>query len=531
VHHTRRLVLVLVLQHALILTVALLAIAGAGTLLAGARDSVALRMTIGLSAWAQALFLLAAIGQLRAGAIVALLLVSLAGFVRAPRLALPHPLFAALVPLFAFVPLFALALRPPVAFDETLYHLPYVRALAESGALRFLPELRFPVFPQLHELLCVPLFLAGGDVATHLVSLVEVMLTAALLVEWGRRYEPRAGMLAAAFFLGSPIVIQLATVAHVDAALTLFVTAGLYCLDRGRPLLTGLFLGTACGVKYLGGFFAAAAARKRTVLPIALFALPVTLWLVLATGNPVFPFFGSNAWNLPLPEVPLGTRIVRTLLLPWNVTFARGEVNQQPPFTPLFAVALVVVLVAAFRDVRARFVAIVVVLYVAAFAFLPQDSRYLVPLLPLVGMVFAVTIARRWPKIAVPLAIVAILPGLGYTAYRLWPEGIPADRRAFLAREIPEYEALQRADDTVYVCGAEQLKYHAPRRLLGDHAGPYAFARVLRGDVAANLRAIDARYLLVSKRICTTPVGAGLELVYEDEHAQLWRVQSSPSRR
>ncbi|HYR27113.1 MAG TPA: hypothetical protein VEU30_01525, partial [Thermoanaerobaculia bacterium] len=63
-------VALLVLQHAAILTAVLLAIAGAGALFLGPRETVALRMTVGLAAWAQTLFLLAAIGQLGAGAIV-----------------------------------------------------------------------------------------------------------------------------------------------------------------------------------------------------------------------------------------------------------------------------------------------------------------------------------------------------------------------------------------------------------------------------------------------------------------------------
>lgn len=504
----------------------LLALAGAGTLALDRRDPLALRMTLGLAMWGHALFFLALCGQLRPWPIVALAAVALAGL-RPER---PHPI------LLAALPLAALALHPPLAFDETLYHLPFVRAVAESGRLQFFADMRFPAFPWLQELLCVPLFLFAGDSATHLVSLVEVMLTAALLADWGRRHDRRAGALAAAFFLGSPIVIHLAVTGYVDAALTLFVTAGAYCLDQARPLLAGFFLGTSTAVKYLGGFFAAAGLRRRTAIPLILAALHTTAWLFVTTGNPLFPFFGSSAWALPLPHVPWTTRLLRTLLLPWNVTFARDQVNQQPPFTPLFAAALLIVAVAAVRDRRARFVAAITIAYIAAFSFLPQDSRYLVPLLPLLGVTAAVAVAKRWPRATTILAIVAIAPGIAYTAHRLHREGLPprtpAQREAALARRIPEYATLRRADGPVYVCGAEQLKYHAPHGLAGDHAGPNAFARVLTGDVAANLQSIGMQYLLISKRACTpSPPTAGMQLVFEDAHAQLWRVQSSPSRR
>src|SRR5215212_5165681 len=88
------------------------------------------------------------------------------------------------------LPLIALALYPPIAFDETLYHLPFVQGIARDGAIRWHSDLRFPVFPILHELLCVPAFLLGGGIATHFVALIELILLAVLLLRWGNRYAP-----------------------------------------------------------------------------------------------------------------------------------------------------------------------------------------------------------------------------------------------------------------------------------------------------------------------------------------------------
>jgi hypothetical protein len=578
-----------ILEHLAALLVLLLAAAGAGRLAAGSRFSLPLRAALGLALLAQALFLLAAIGQLRTIPIVVLIVVAIAAgkpLTRPPatlsplrgargsrgeHAECPSPRSAGrracperakgvegcreaadegastgnwqLATLFAA--LFLLALSPPLAFDETLYHLPFVRALAASGQLRFLTDMRFPVFPQLQEMLCVPMFLFVGDTATHLVSLAEVLITAALLLDWGER----AGWLAAALFLGSPIVMHLATVGYVDAALTLFVTAGFYCLDRRRPALAGIFLGTACSVKYLGGYFAVAAlvivvcqrsGAWKFVLSCVAAALPTTLWLIITTRNPVFPFFGTSAWSMSLPAVAGQTRIVRTLRLIWDVTFARGRVNWQPPVTPLLAAAVIVVLAAALRDARARVVAFVCAAYLVVFAFLPQDSRYLVPLLPLLSIAAATAAVARWPKIATWMAWIAVAPGIAYVVYRLALQGIPPAtpdaRAALLAKRIPEYAALTRADDgTVYVCGGEQLKYYARGRLLGDFIGPYSYQRVLAGAdgtaaIAERLRRIDARYFLVARRACAPPrPSGGMDLVYEDGAAQLWRVQRTQS--
>jgi len=89
---------------------------------------------------------------------------------------------------------------------------------------------------------------------------------------------------------------------------------------------------------------------------------------------------------------------------------------------------------------------------------------------------------------------------------------------------------MRAGDATTYVCGGEQLKGYARGRLLGDFNGPYAYDRVLHGDVAGNLQRIGARYLLVCKRTCAPPRLDGLELVNDDANAQLLRVSSPHSR-
>ena len=554
--------ILLLAKHAAALVVLFLAAAGAGTLAAGSRPSLALRSALGLMLWAHALFALAAIGQLRLVPIVMLVAIAIAGGAwRGRSWPRVHPLLVA-----AMAPAFLLALHPPLAFDETLYHLPYVRALAESGRFAFLPALRFPVFPQLHELLCVPLFLIAGDTSTHLVALLETAITAALLFEWGRRHHTRAGLLAAALFAGSPIVVQLATITYVDPALVLFVTAGFFCLDDDRPALAGFFLGTATGVKYLGWFFAAAAFFRRRSTAFAACclaaALPTTLRLIVTTGDPLFPFLNASPWALPLPHADMATRIVRTLTLAWNVTFARTHVNQQPPVTPFLIVMLAVLAIAAIRDVRARIVAVIVVAYVISFSFLPQDTRYLLSLLPLISIVAAVAIATRWPSHVTRLAAIVALPGLLYPIYAMAVRGLPpatpAQREAMLARRIPAYTALMHAGrGTIYAWGGEELKYHARGTLLGDHNGPYAFDRVQRsavvptaeraasrrppGDVAAGTPPIQpartpalpfVQWLLVDKRAgAARPDTAGMQLVYEDAAAQLWSARSESAER
>jgi len=541
--------------HAAILALLLVTAAGAGTLALGAGEGLALRAALGLALCAHACFFLAAVGQLRPLPLIVLAIVAIAGGAMRARGIVRPSVSHIVVGLLVVAPLFVFALYPPIAFDETLYHLPFVRELARDGALRFLPAMRFPVFPQFHELLCVPVFLFGGDIATHLVALAEVVVTAALLMEWTRRYDVRAGWLAAALFLGSPLVISLATITYVDAALVLFVAAGFYALDGDRLLLAGFFLGTACSVKYLGWYFVLAALlivlvrtagrrREAAMFAIACAAavLPTTAWIVMKTHDPFFPFASTSLWSLaPSRTVSFGERVVGALRVLWDVTFARGRMNHQPPVTPLLIGMVAAVIAAAIRDTRARSVALLCAAYVAVFEFLPQDSRYLVPLLPFLSVVSAVVVAKRWGRAASVIALLAVAPGAAYAGYRIALQGVPpvtaSQRSAWLSQHVPPYRALVCAgNDRVYVCGGEQLKDYAGGELLGDFNGPFSYERIL-GDahdtssIAQRLRGIDARYFLVVKQTCQPPrSNGGMMLTYEDAAAQLWRVQPASDR-
>jgi hypothetical protein len=573
----------------------LAAAAGAGTLVAGRRVPMPIRCALGLMVWGEALFLLAAAGWLNGMTASALFAISVAGGVWRGRIGVRISAWWLLA-----APMFVMALHPPLAFDETLYHLPFVRALAESGQLRFLPGLRFPAFPQFQELLCVPVYLLAGDTATHLVSLAEVLLAIGIVAEW-------AGPLAAALLAGSPILLHLGTIGYVDPALMLFVTAGFYCIDdrsyladrfglpatlraalswrrdavatalthrdkaaskaTGSPnlpaesrdrmltILAAVFFGAACGVKYLGGYFAVAAlvivlVRRWRSAPLFagvtfLAAVPTYLWLTLTTGNPLFPFagriFGTTSWA-PRAETLEGVPWIRVLRVAWDVTFARERMNQQPPVTPLLIAMLLLVGAAAVRDWRARTVVLLSAVYVLVLVNVPQDTRYLIPLLPLFAVGAAVIVATQKPRWVAMLTVVAILPSLLYAGYRIRKDGLPpvtpAARELALTRRLPGYAALQRAGKArVYTCHEEQLQYYAQGQLVGDFFGPHAYADVLfnapdTATLAARLRALKVDYLLVATSRSWLPKqkNGGFVLAYEDSHAQLWRVQPALPR-
>ena len=546
--------------------------------MAGWSERLALPIALGLALLAHLGFLLGALGLLRPGILIALIVaVHTAAFywerrrLAGLRVSLPSLALA----LLALAPFFVLALYPPTAFDETMYHLPFARAFAQSGGLPVVPALRFPVFPALGELLFAEtLLLDGGigDVATHLVALVAVLATAGLLVAWGRRaFSPKAGWIAAALYLGNPIVAHLAGTGYVEPLLALFVTGALFSAwsfrnsgERGWLLLAAAFAGSAAGVKYLGLFFAAAVfvelalARRKASAPL-LFAFlsflvlaPTHARIAAHTGNPIFPFlpgvFGSTAWDpivlKPMADVIAPETLVRFVRLPWDVVLHRSAVGQQPPFSPFYLLGLPLLLAGAFRDSRVRRLLAIPLVWGAVFLFLPPDSRYLVPVLPAVSLALAGSIPvsiriEKRPLLAAVCAL-AFLPGWLYAGYRIAKQGpLPAtaqERDRYLTRKLPLYPAvrhLDRISSVAYAFNAEHMKYFHDGALYGDWLGPASYLRLLPlvespALLHRELRKLGTSHLLMSKKpeAARPPRTAEWQrcfrLVYEDPAAEVF---------
>lgn len=515
----------------------------------GRAERLAVPIALGLALLAHLGFLLGALGLLRPGVLIAVIVAIHAAAYWDLSDGLRLPSFrAALVGLVALAPLFVLTIYPPTAFDETMYHLPFARAFAQSGSLPAMSEmlaLRFPVFPALGDLLFAETLLLTlgigniADIAAHLVNLVAVLATAAILVAWGRRaLSPQAGWLAAALWLGNPIVVYLGGTAYVDPLLALFVTAVLYTAwvylhrhERGWLLLAAGFAGTAAGVKYLGLFFAAAifvdlaCTLRKLSIPIV-FALvafvalaPTHARIAAETGNPIFPYlpgvFGSTAWD-PIALKPAGdviapATLVRYVRLPWDVVFHRSAVGRQPPLSPFYLAGLPLLFLGAVRDSRVRRLLVIPVVWSVVFLFLPPDSRYLVPILPPVSLALAGSIPlRKQPWLAAVCAL-AFLPGWLYAGYRMQRLGPPPvteeGRDLFLARQLPLYPAvreLDRISSVAYAFHAESMKYFYDGALYGDWIGEARYGRFFPlvetpAALHRELRKLGVTHLLMSR--------------------------------
>jgi hypothetical protein len=460
--------------------------------------------------------------------------------------------------------LFYASLFPPTDADSTMYHLPAAKAFAASGTIPALPDLRYPVFPQLSELLDAADLLVGDDVLVALSNLVFCLLLAALLVAWGRRFgDLRAGVWAAALWLGSPLVLLLARSGLVEPATAAFATAALLAMqvaiDRGGVewlAASGVLAGWAAGAKYTGLYFVAAlgiaalvfsprGARVRGAAAFALAALaaggPWYVRNMLLSGNPVWPFlggiFGYRFWG-PI-DVASATRSLRheggahslaaLLALPWNLAAGRlpGVRSLAPGLFALFPIGVVWGLVSRSR----RWLVVVTAGFLVFWFATTQQVRFLIPGLPAICVLAAGGVSRlaqrflpvRRSAATALLTAAAIVLGVVLVprdvARSILVRGLPpigeGERAGYYASRLPSYPLYQQlnaelgARYTIYALHDETMKYFCEGRHLGDWFGPGSFGRVDRSSGSALLRRLEelgADYLLVNDSSLPTPL-------------------------
>ncbi len=324
--------------------------------------------------------------------------------------------------LIVVTPVLLLPLYPPVHWDATAYHLAAAKIYASSHAVVPTPHLRFPVFPQLNEMLFTLALLLYDDLAAHLVQFLMMVLVATTIYAWGRRaFNARAGLWGAALWLSNPLVLWLGASAYVDVSLAMFLTLALYAFfnwfqsrSTSWLLISAAFFGFSAGVKYLalfpvlvvGLFLVYLSVREQKLRNIVAFG---AIFLALAgpwylrnayyTGNPIWPYWGSRlgygTWTAEDTKNQIADQFhpgagkgpVALLLLPWNLAF-HGATSFRAEFllSPVYLFLLPFCLFAAIRDSYLRALLIATGLYTLFWFSTAQQMRYLIQALPLLSL-------------------------------------------------------------------------------------------------------------------------------------------------
>lgn len=529
------------LRQAVALVLLALAAAGAGWPVVrrlpttGRHEALAVAITAGLGVLGSALFLLGLVGGLRRGIVLALAvaaagagMVALRGIGRSGRAAEDgadraaargaRPAAAALA--LALLPAFVWGLFPPTGFDATTYHLPYARAFVEAHRLVVVPELLFPVFPQIAEVLFAGMMLAtGSDVAAHLVQLLAFAAGAMLLFAAGRRFfSPAAGLWAAALWLAHPLGHYQAASAYVDLVLALFCLLAVVAWEAWREgraagversggwlVVAGAAGGFAAATKYLGLIWLGALGlvglvgrpwrrRLAAAAVVALVALavggPWYLRIHHHTGNPIHPLLGSllgggdagslydqavgiaDASSTGEGAARLARSTVRALARPtelprfaWRATFDRGWFSRQAPLAPWHFVLVPLAAVFSFRDRRLLRWLLLVAVY--ALLWTTHDPRFQLPSMALLALAGAGALhqaGERLPaigrRLGRPAAAWALAAGLALPG--------PAYAVYKLARHGP-LPPVTPAARQAYL--DRELAGHAAIRLLNERHG------------------------------------------------------------
>jgi hypothetical protein len=309
-----------------------------------------------------------------------------------------------------------------------------------------------------------------------------------------------AGWLAVALVLANDVVVYELRVAYVELAQAFALLAAVLLLSAARdvkarqgdvgPLLVlaGLACGLLASIKVTGILWLPVVAaiylpalldrrdhhRRASATRFALaFGLPAAMlwlpWLIKAwwyTGNPVYPFawrsLGGPWWSSAVGEqfaswqqsIGMGRGVADYLLLPIRVVLSGGAGYGQfdGRLTPLWLIALPLAVLGAWRVPLARRALGVAGGCFVLWALSSQQSRFLVPLLPLIALATAIGVARvvdrllsarLQPLLVGSLAVASLLAAIASHAtvlgagLRRWPLYRDSTAEALYARAAP----------------------------------------------------------------------------------------------
>jgi hypothetical protein len=486
------------------------------------------------------------------------------------------------------LPWWGRALAPPIEFDATMYHLTAARWFAARHAVFATVPLRYPGVPRLQEMLFTLMLLGGSESAAQGTQTLAALLVTLALVAAGRRLEaPRAGLFAAALWLGSPLVLRLANSGYIDVGLALFATVATTAAlawqrtrDRAWLVVAAVATGLTTANKYTGLVIAALLAlvvlagggrtRGRSAFTFgalaAVVGAPFYVLNALWCGNPIFPFaaalFGSGWWNAEdlrgqladLGRLGAGHSLGALLGLPWRLVVAQRPFAQEGAWiSPAFALLAPLTLWQARRDRPLAALVFVVAGFALVWFSGAQSLRYLIPVLPLAALAHGLALDhfwRRWPAttsrrcvIVAALAVAAwgVLDGAWQWVSDLPPAPTPAARSAWLGAHLPGFAAVDWLNHNapgyrLYQLDEERLAYFADGGWLGDEYGPYRASRIRGrlGDavaLGAELDAMGADFLLLPRAVAlpsTAAFAARFERRFSDAAVVLYSLGPRP---
>ena len=333
-------------------------------------------------------------------------------------------------------PLFASALLPPLSYDEVAYHLAIPKIFIQNHRISYISFIPYSNWPLESELLSTLGLLLGSETLTHLVSWLSFVLILVAIFSFGKRYFGlQVGVIAAVIFSYTPVVTTLAGTALVELPLTLFTFLAImafleWLLSEQRSLLvfSALFGGLAASTKLnaaltpfiLGLLVLTVLLTAKKSGPLASVKTFITYGLIsfavvapwylktwVLTGNPFWPFlqevFGARDWdavgtenlmnfirqpNMPLTLANWAAGIWRLTTEPEKFGSFRFALGWSYLF--LLPLAVPALLYSRSKDLLLKWLAIIAVVFYTAWFFQTHQTRFLMPVLPVLALLAAV---------------------------------------------------------------------------------------------------------------------------------------------
>ncbi|OGR88311.1 MAG: hypothetical protein A3A86_02155 [Elusimicrobia bacterium RIFCSPLOWO2_01_FULL_60_11] len=357
---------------------------------------------------------------------------------------------------------------PDQFYDVLVYHLALPNAYLVEGKIVPVLYNAHSGLPETAEMLyTLGMGLVPGDGLPLLFQLGFALLILLTLV----RLDTAAGKLAGILWITAPLVIENVRFCKHEILFSLWALLSFAVLWRARDkmsvkdaVLSGVFIGLACGTKYTGIVFAALfsivlLSFSRSILHFLLFGLAAfavfSPWMVknyLFFHNPLYPFFQQVFgwinmtplnWEVFQAEQSQygagGWRVFDLAKTFWKIT---RHGHEFPSMNFIGPVWLLFLPWALWKGLSARFSRVLLSIVLAVIAFSATQTTlaryFILPILPF----FALAIARSIPEgsklkflLAAGLAVnlvgwLPLLERLSYCRAALW--GIPREKRILL---------------------------------------------------------------------------------------------------
>ncbi len=340
-----------------------------------------------------------------------------------------------LILLNSLYPLLAGALSPPFWWDEAAYHLAVPKIYIRHHAIVYIPFIPYSNWPMEAEMLFTIGLLLCSESLPHLIEWISFLFTSYSLYLFGKRFfSPTTGWLSAAVFSATPMTLTLAGTGLIESTLTLYISLATFFLlqwiqsnKKDYLVLSALFGGLSASVKLNGAIITLIlgmitllftmmhvrsikiALKNFTIFGFLSFTV-VLPWYIKNwwhTGNPFWPFLldvlGGRYWDplgteyllgfIQKPNLPI--TFANWLLGLWHQTFhpiGPPQIALGPLYLALFPLSIMTLLL---RSHSANWspiywwLFVITLLYYTAWFFQTHQTRFLMPVTPLMALLSA----------------------------------------------------------------------------------------------------------------------------------------------